>query len=158
MSNCFYLVFTQPKAGRDEEFNDWYSNRHIHDLVAIPGIVAAQRYRLLDPTTGEATPDYLAIYELSDVDLAIAGMAERRDTDRMLSTDAINRDMSRGVIFKPLWKVDNDWRFGRGRLDLFKFGEIPDSKTVPSGPVNRHWNGTPDRHPKGTPLIGESWW
>jgi hypothetical protein len=22
--------------------------------------------------------------------------------------------------------------------------------------VNRHWNGTPDRHPKGTPLIGES--
>jgi hypothetical protein len=24
--------------------------------------------------------------------------------------------------------------------------------------VNRHWNGTPDRHPKGTPLIGESWW
>jgi len=22
--------------------------------------------------------------------------------------------------------------------------------------VNRHWNGTPYRHPKGTPLIGES--
>ena len=21
--------------------------------------------------------------------------------------------------------------------------------------VNRHWNGTPYRHPKGTPLIGE---
>ena len=25
-------------------------------------------------------------------------------------------------------------------------------------PVNRHWNGTPDRRPKGTPLIDVFWW
>ncbi len=24
--------------------------------------------------------------------------------------------------------------------------------------VNRHWNGTPYRHPKGTPLIGVFCW
>jgi integrase len=24
--------------------------------------------------------------------------------------------------------------------------------------VNRHWNGTPDRHPKGTPLSDVFWW
>jgi hypothetical protein len=24
--------------------------------------------------------------------------------------------------------------------------------------VNRHWNGTPDRRPKGTPLIDVFWW
>lgn len=134
MSRCFYFVFTQPKAGRDDEFNHWYSNRHIHDLVAIPGIVAAQRYHLLDPATGEATPDYLAIYEFSDVDQAIAGIAERRGTDRMPSTDAINREMSKGVVFKPSWEVDEDWRFGRGRLDLLKFDGGLNSKTLPAGP------------------------
>jgi hypothetical protein len=29
-------------------------------------------------------------------------------------------------------------------------------KRVTRATVNRHWNGTPDRRPKGTPLIGES--
>ena len=25
------------------------------------------------------------------------------------------------------------------------------------GTADRHWNGPPDRHPKGTPLIDEFW-
>lgn len=120
MSNCFYFVFTRPKAGQDEEFNKWYSKRHIFDLVAIPGIAAARRYRLLDIATRAETPDYLAIYEFSDVDLAIGGIAERRGTDRMPSTEAIDREASKGVVFKPLWDVAGDWRFGGGILDLIK--------------------------------------
>lgn len=134
MSHCFYFVFTRPKAGQDEEFNKWYSGRHIHDLVAIPGIAAAQRFRLLDLATAGETPDYLAIYEFSDVDRAIAGIAERRGTDRMPSTEAIDRDASKGVVFKPLWAVDNDWRFGRGRLDLFKLGASLDFAPLRPGP------------------------
>lgn len=134
MSSCFYFVFTQPKAGQDEEFNTWYSQRHIFDLVAIPGIVAAQRYQLLDATTAEKTPDYLAIYEFSDVDLAIAGIAERRGTERMPSTEAINRDLSKGVVFRPLWAVDGDWRFGAGRLDLFKLDTSSDLVAPPPAP------------------------
>ena len=30
-------------------------------------------------------------------------------------------------------------------------------RLTPRG-VNRHWNGTPDRRPKGTPLIDVFWW
>lgn len=134
MSHYFYFVFTQPKVGQDEEFNTWYSNRHIYDLVAIPGIAAAQRFKLLDAATAKETPDYLAIYEFSDVDLAIAGIAERRGTDRMPSTEAINRDVSKGVVFKPLWEVDGNWRFGRGRLDLFKLGASLDHAALKSAP------------------------
>lgn len=129
MSNCFYFVFTQPKAGREEEFNDWYSKRHIYDLVSIPGIAAAQRYRL-DTATGVETPDYLAIYEFSDVDIAIAGIAERRGTDRMPSTEAIDRDASKGVVFRPLWDVANNWRFESGSLDLVKFDKPIDAMTL----------------------------
>lgn len=126
MSNCFYFVFTRPKAGQDEEFNNWYSKRHIFDLAAIPGITAARRYRLLDIATKAETPDYLAIYEFSDVDLAISGIAERRGTDRMPSTEAIDREASQGVVFKPLWDVAGDWRFGSGILDLIKFDKAAD--------------------------------
>lgn len=134
MSHYFYFVFTRPKAGQDDEFNKWYSERHIHDLVAIPGIVAAQRFRLLDLAIAEKTSDYLAIYEFSDVDLAIAGIAERRGTDRMPSTEAIDRDSSKGVVFKPLWVVNGDWCFGRGRLDLFKLGASLDFAPLQPAP------------------------
>ncbi|MGL5165552.1 MAG: hypothetical protein ACRC9K_06675 [Afipia sp.] len=130
MSNCFYFVFTRPKVGQDQEFNNWYSKRHIYDLVAIPGIAAARRYRLLDTKTKTETPDYLAIYEFSDVDLAISGIAERRGTDRMPSTEAIDRDASKGVVFKPLWDVTNEWRFGNGMLDLVKFDKPIDAVTL----------------------------
>lgn len=133
MSNHFYFVFTRPKAGQDEEFNNWYSKRHIYDLVAIPGIAAAQRYRLLDAVTRTETPDYLAIYEFFDVDLAISGIAERRGTVRMPSTEAIDRDASRGVVFKPLWTVTESWRFGQGALDLVKFsGPLDEASLQPA--------------------------
>jgi hypothetical protein len=127
LSNYFYFVFTRPKAGQDEVFNSWYSKRHIYDLVAIPGIAAARRYRLLDIETKAETPDYLAIYEFSDVDLAISGIGERRGTDRMPSTEAIDRDSSKGVVFKPLWNVSGDWHFGHGTLDLIKFSNPLDA-------------------------------
>jgi len=38
---------------------------------------------------------------------------------------------------------------------LFKMTELlPGSEFI----VNRRWNGTPYRHPKGTPLIGVFCW
>lgn len=134
MSNFFYFVLTQPKVGRVDEFNHWYSSRHIYDLIAIPGVVAAQRYRLLDAVSASETIEYLAIYEFDNVDLAVAGIAERRGTDRMPFTEAINLDLSRGVVFKPLWAVQDSWRFGRGRLDLFKLGDSLDPAALQSAP------------------------
>lgn len=121
MSRYFYFVFTRAKPGQDKEFNHWYSERHIFDLVAIPGIAAAQRFRLVDSLSRAPMADYLAIYEFSDLELALAGIAERRGTDRMPSTEAIDREASRGVVFRPLWAVAEDWRFGAGHLDLVKF-------------------------------------
>lgn len=130
MAGYFYLVFTRPKPGQDEAFNNWYSKRHIYDLVAIPGITAARRYRLLDPASNATTPDYLAVYEFHDLDLAIGGIAERRGTDRMPSTEAIDRDASRGVVVKPLWNPSAEWVFDRGLLDLIKGGAAADLRSV----------------------------
>jgi len=39
-----YIFVVQANAvnGREQEFNDWYTNRHLLDVMALPGIVAAQ--------------------------------------------------------------------------------------------------------------------
>jgi hypothetical protein len=59
------IVQTRCTGGSEAEFNDWYDNEHLNDLLEVPGIVAAQRFELSDVQlkTGERFP-YLAIYEI----------------------------------------------------------------------------------------------
>ena len=65
------IVLTNPVAGREDEFNDWYTHTHIPDVLAIPGIVAATRYRHLARGGAPAWGGfhYMAIYELETADL-----------------------------------------------------------------------------------------
>lgn len=151
MLNHYYLVLTRPKAGQEEEYNHWYSKRHIFDLVAIPGVIAARRYKLRDPSTQADAGDYLAVYELSDIDLAIGGIAERRGTDRMPSSDAIDRDSSKGIIFRPLWDRAPNWQFEQGVLDLLRI-DGADKPMLPS-PAIGYFEATEKQSRPGTPVF-----
>ncbi|MFL6024145.1 MAG: hypothetical protein ACJ72O_12465 [Marmoricola sp.] len=70
MPDALMLVFSSPTSGEtDEEFNRWYTDRHIQDIANLPGVVAATRYRMepgIDVVEGVAdvTQPYLAVYEL----------------------------------------------------------------------------------------------
>ena len=69
MPNTLMLVFTRPVSpDREAEYNEWYSKKHLPDLVRVPGVVAATRYSLADAHTPEGAPpgprDYLAAYEI----------------------------------------------------------------------------------------------
>ncbi len=119
MRTHFFIVLTQPKAGEEARYHDWYSNRHVFDLIDIPGIEAAQRFSLKDPGTGSDLKDFLAIYEFSDLDLALSGLAERRGTERMPTTDAIDRSASRAIVFEPLCSVSIDYDFDGQSLYMF---------------------------------------
>jgi hypothetical protein len=75
MAQALYLVYTNCEPGREAEFNDWYDNVHLRDLLSVEGIVAAQRFELTGPgpqtinRAGEPTvAQYLAIYELDTED------------------------------------------------------------------------------------------
>jgi len=37
------VVFSNPVEGRDAEFNDWYDNVRIPELLAVPGMLSAKR-------------------------------------------------------------------------------------------------------------------
>jgi hypothetical protein len=70
MPHAIMLAFTQPTSSETETaYNDWYSNKHIHDLVTIPGVIAATRYKIaqdVETLPGVVGPEqaYLAIYEI----------------------------------------------------------------------------------------------
>lgn len=66
MTDHFLSVFTSPSDGPDQEYNDWYTNSHLPEVLQVPGISAAQRRRAAEETGANSSHGYLAIYE-SDV-------------------------------------------------------------------------------------------
>jgi hypothetical protein len=66
-----FAVNSNPAQGREQEYNEWYSTRHVADLLALPGVISARRFVLSDAqaTHGTHPFKYLAIYEVETDDL-----------------------------------------------------------------------------------------
>jgi hypothetical protein len=61
-----WIVFTNSEPGRDDEFNAWYDEHHVKEIVAVPGFVWGQRLALHpDQRPGQAPPPwrYAVLYE-----------------------------------------------------------------------------------------------
>jgi hypothetical protein len=88
-----FVVFTNAVPGREDEFNDWYTNRHIPDVLKLPGVVAAQRFKLSEQQRREPPYpwQYLAIYEADtdDLSVTIEALKERSGTSVMPKSDAM---------------------------------------------------------------------
>jgi hypothetical protein len=74
------IVMTEPLEGKDEEFNEWYDNVHIPELLKVPGFAAAQRFAAVPWTKGELPPRaYLTLYEFdTDVESVKEANAQAR--------------------------------------------------------------------------------
>jgi len=73
------LVFANPVPGREAEFNDWYTNTHMGDLLQLQGWVGAQRYRIVTtvqprPTAAGYQHGYVILWDLEETD-ANTGLA-----------------------------------------------------------------------------------
>ncbi|MDT5348454.1 MAG: hypothetical protein QOH91_1741 [Mycobacterium sp.] len=65
MAKGIIHVETRPSApDREQEYNTWYDEVHIPELLALDGFVSARRLR---PVDGEGP--YLALYEIEGDDL-----------------------------------------------------------------------------------------
>jgi len=72
---------------REDEFNEWYNNTHVPDLLETPGVVRGTRYERLDPAEGQAK--YLTIYEIETDDFPALVKAA---TENMEKKKAEGRD------------------------------------------------------------------
>jgi hypothetical protein len=95
-------VMTVPAPGKEAEFERWYNEQHFQDLLDLPGLVAAQRYRL-SPVQPKAPPfpqTYLAMYELETDSLEAfnAELVRRAGTSEMPLTDALGPGFVRFLL------------------------------------------------------------
>jgi hypothetical protein len=99
-----FLVFTDPVAGRDSEYNDWYSHRHVEDVLAMPGFVAAQRFKLAENSEKNLPGSYLAIYEMETDDpaAAVATLSAAAQEGRMFVSSALDAAKAITATFTPI--------------------------------------------------------
>ncbi|WP_019874064.1 hypothetical protein [Sporichthya polymorpha] len=66
MAIALLVVLTEPIPGREDQYNDWYTNRHLGDVLAAAGFTAAQRFHFVPSKLSRNPPPapYLAIYEV----------------------------------------------------------------------------------------------
>ncbi len=107
-----FLVFTNPVAGREADFNDWYERTHIREVLAVPGVVSAQRYQVAPMETPElegapspAPPEhgYLVLYELDrDANEVMAEFLDRLVSGAMDLSDSLDLHSVALSVWSPI--------------------------------------------------------
>jgi len=93
MKRYTMVVLTNPVAGREAEFNAWYTEKHLYDVIKVPGFISAQRFKgLREPGSKEAKFGYLAVYELEtdDLDAALKDLEGRYGKPDMSASDSMD--------------------------------------------------------------------
>lgn len=92
MAKGIMIVLSNPiDATREDDYNDWYNNVHIPELLVLDGFVAARRFRVLDEG---AEQRFAAVYELEADDLtSIMDVIGKAVVDEKIHmTDAIEME------------------------------------------------------------------
>jgi len=102
MAKATVLVFTNcADPAREKEFNEWYDNTHVPDVLETPGFVGCTRYEMIgNPGPGQGK--FLAVYEVESDDLpsTMAGLQQRV---AQLAAQGRMIDCLRVVSFTP-WR------------------------------------------------------
>jgi hypothetical protein len=103
MARYKLIVLTNPHAGQDRDYNDWYTQQHLRDVTAVPGYLSAQRFKLRHPMGFEHKWQYLAIYEVEtdDPDASVEALLSRQGTDAMVVSEALDLEGAVAGLFEP---------------------------------------------------------
>lgn len=102
MGKYALLVHTNATEGRDDEFNQWYDNVHLKEVLEVEGFTAAQRFALQDPNAPADARRYLAIYEMETDDPQATLTALSAAVPNMQMSDALAADSATLSVWAPL--------------------------------------------------------
>jgi hypothetical protein len=118
-----FLVYANPVPGREVEFNEWYQNTHMGDLVQRPGFIGAQRFRIVTevnpkPTQNGYAQGYLIFWDTEDADPKAPVPPNRTSpafgTSRILTYQAMGGKITRPDGKGPTMPADDKtFRFNR---------------------------------------------
>ena len=100
------MVWGDVPQDREEDFNRWYEEVHIPDILDAGGFHTAYRYESLDPAATKAK--YLAIYETDNIDPANAREKHAEEhthwRERGRTSDLL--DVTASLTGRRIWPMD----------------------------------------------------
>lgn len=103
MTDYSFLVFSNPAEGREDDYNRWYDEVHLGEVVQVPGFVGARRYKVAPTGDGEPPAHrYLAVYDIAsdDVGATLAELGTRAGDGRLRMSDALGE--VRTILYAPI--------------------------------------------------------
>ena len=96
------LILTEPTPGQEDEFNNYYENLHLREVLDTTKLQSAQRFKLVDEA-GEPCPlPYLAVYETEAEDAT--GIIENINATRAQrqQSKSLNKRTGRVWVFEEI--------------------------------------------------------
>jgi hypothetical protein len=104
MARYLWLVFSNPIDGEADEYNRWYSEEHMLDVLSVDVVSAAQRFEFAASIDGpEPHQRFPAIYEIeaNNPHEAMTAIDKARATGKMRGTTALDPNTLQWY-FRPL--------------------------------------------------------
>ena len=106
-----FLAFTNPTSGNEDEYNKWYDEHHLIEVINVPGFVSARRFRLATTqfqfNTVPPAYRYLAQYEIEtdDVEGTLQEVVNRAGGVDMVMIDAIDMSTLSAPVYEEITPV-----------------------------------------------------
>lgn len=111
MIEALLVVLSNAVAGRDDDFNDWYTHIHTRDAMRFRGSIAQQRFVLADEQVqdfaGGFPTRYLALYEAYDAQRFTQEHIDAMNTPRMVIEDSFDARRINDFYYYPRLFWDN---------------------------------------------------
>jgi hypothetical protein len=110
MEHGVMIVQASPEPGREREFERFYNDVHVPEILATPGFVRARRYRTLLSPRFPASPadewrSHLAVYDIAAESLAdsYSTLLERMTSGQLTWADVFSSDAPyRSQVFEQI--------------------------------------------------------
>ena len=105
MAKYLLLVVSNPVPGRVEEYNRWYSDVHLGEVLQVPGFVGARRFQVVaQPSDNPICGSYVALYEMDCEDpvATYASLGTATDAGRIRVSDALDTVNISITVLRPL--------------------------------------------------------
>lgn len=100
------IVFTEPRPGQEAEYNKWYEEVHLKEVLETEGFVAAQRFEIAPSQIGEmgenAPSRFLAIYEIEAENIDVALEKLNSSSGSMNMSDALDLDSASAIAYSAI--------------------------------------------------------
>jgi hypothetical protein len=115
MRKYLLLALTNPIAGREAEYNEWYDNIAYPTYKSIPGLIPLGRFKAVDvphlfPFQRDNDYQYLSLY-LFETEDAAAFMENVKATFARRPQYSLSADIDQSRFFEPIFVALGDINF-----------------------------------------------